>query len=125
MQRKATKNTRGPNAQEKAFHGWLKEQSCAYCGNPGPSIVDHARGATFKHQKVLIGHAFCTSKCEQCDMFKTHGSHRGHYEACEINESTAWIRKQGKWLDETGQCFPSEVILSISDFEKHEIRMYS
>jgi len=71
MQRKASKNTRGPNAQEKAFQGWLKEHDCAWCGCEGPSIVDHCRGATFKHKKTLIGHWFCISQCVTCDKSKT------------------------------------------------------
>jgi len=71
MQRKATKQTRGPNAQEKRFQSWLKERPCGYCDRSGPSIIDHARGSTFKHQKTLIGHIFCTLRCERCDFQKT------------------------------------------------------
>ena len=86
MQRKATKNTRGPNADEKRFQGWLKDQPCCWCGNDGPSIVDHCRGSTFKHNKVLIGHWFCLPQCVKCDTGKTiHGKRLG-------NESDAWRR---------------------------------
>ena len=84
MQRKPTSTTRGPNADEKRFQGWCKEQDCAWCGNPGPSIVDHCRGATFKHNKTLIGHWFCLPQCVTCDTFKTiHGKRLG-------NEAEKW-----------------------------------
>jgi hypothetical protein len=102
MQRKPTKNTRGRNAIEKAYQGWLKEQPCAYCGAPGPSIVDHARGATFKHNKTLVGHAFCTSKCQTCDDYKTHGSHNKHFEMTGKTESDAWWEQYPKYIDHMG-----------------------
>lgn len=76
MQRKATKNTRGANADEKRFQGWLKYQSCCTCNNPAPSIVHHCEGSTFKHNKVLIGHWFCIPLCSECDDVITHGSRR-------------------------------------------------
>ena len=86
MQRRATKTTRGPNADEKRFQAWCKEQDCAWCGNPGPSIVDHARGATFKHHKTLIGHFFCIPQCIECDTRKTiYGKRLG-------NESEMWVK---------------------------------
>ncbi len=125
MQRKATKNTRGPNAIEKAFQGWLKEQPCAYCGKPGPSIVDHARGATFRHNKELVGHAFCTSKCEQCDSYKTNGSHNKHFEMTGKVESIAWYDQASEWWHRTGNRFDDECIAAMSDFIKVEQRRYA
>lgn len=125
MKRKATKNTRGPNAIEKAFQAWLKEQPCAYCGKTGPSIVDHARGATFKHQRVLIGHAFCTSKCEQCDSYKTYGNHKSHFKMTELTESAAWFIQTAKWHQATGQEFDIEIINALADFYDQEKRRYA
>ena len=58
MQRKATKNTRGPSAEEKRFQGWLKEQPCAITGEIGVH-VHHCVGSSYKHNKELIGHWFC------------------------------------------------------------------
>lgn len=78
MQRKATRNTRGPNAAEKRFMAWVKEQDCIACNAEGPSIVDHMYGATFKHNKVLIGHWALLPYCQQCDSIKTQGSHSKH-----------------------------------------------
>ena len=109
MQRKPTKNTRGPNTDEKKFQGWLKEQPCVWCGNDGPSIVDHCKGATFKHNKVLIGHWFCLSVCAECDTKKTiHGKRQG-------NESLAWINSEDCWQDSSGQAAPDDVFKSIED----------
>lgn len=71
MQRKPTKKSRGPNAAEKRFHAYVKESNCCWCNNPGPSIVDHVKGSTFRHNKVLIGHWFVLPNCQICDHKKT------------------------------------------------------
>lgn len=112
MQRKPTKNTRGPNADEKRFQGWLKIQDCVWCGNPGPSIVDHARGATFKHNKVLIGHWFCLPDCITCDHEKTVGGKR------QGNEAQAWLSMHEAYSAETGRSAPLDVLLAIEDWDK-------
>lgn len=112
MQRKATKNTRGPNANEVKFQGWLKEQPCVWCGNEGPSIVDHCKGATFKHNKVLIGHWFCIPQCFNCDMQKTiHGKRQG-------NEARAWLflSVEFEGISDTG--VPLDVFNSIGSWDK-------
>jgi hypothetical protein len=107
MQRKATKNTRGPNADEKRFQGWLKENACVWCGSEGPSIVDHCRGATFKHNKVLIGHWFCLPQCVTCDTQKTiHGKRLG-------NESKEW------------GLLTSEYLCAINDFDVISVDVYN
>lgn len=110
MQRKATKNTRGPNSDEKYFQGWLKEQDCVWCGCRGPSIVDHCRGSTFKHNKELIGHWFCLPHCVECDTKKTiHGKRLG-------NESEAWKLKHDEY--EYKHYIPADVHNSIEDWGK-------
>lgn len=112
MQRKATKNTRAANSEEKAFHKWLKHHSCCYCGNESPSIVDHARGATFKHNKVLIGHWFCLPVCVTCDTEKTiHGKRLG-------NESETWFSLAVDYTIETGIYPPLDVIQAIQDWNR-------
>ncbi len=92
MQRKPTKNTRGPNAEEKQFQGWLKEHSRVTCGIEGPSIVDHSRGATFKHNKILCGHWFCLPYCVRHDAVKTQGSHRAHFNEFGVTQSELWLK---------------------------------
>lgn len=112
MQRKATKNTRGPNADEKKFQGWLKNRFCEWCSNPGPSIVDHCRGATFKHNKVLIGHILCLPQCVECDTQKTiHGKRLG-------NESARCLMLINKFKVATRIEFPAEAIQAIEDWNK-------
>jgi hypothetical protein len=76
MQRKATRQTRGPNAAEKRFHAYTKESDCICCGNPGPSIVHHCEGSCMKHNKVLIGHWFVVPLCLTCDDVITQGSRK-------------------------------------------------
>ena len=114
MQRKPTKNTRGPNADEKKFQGWLKEQPCVWCGNDGPSIVDHCRGATFKNNKVLVGHWFCIPQCVECDTQKTiHGKRLG-------NESETWGHILDVYEKHVALCVvcPDNIVASISDWNK-------
>ena len=80
MQRKPTKNTRGPNAEEKRFHAWVKQQPCCWCGSESGSIVDHVMGSTFRHNKTLIGHWFVLPNCAECDYKKTElGQKLGDY----------------------------------------------
>ena len=111
MQRKPTKNTRGSNADEDRFQGWLKEQPCAWCGNDGPSIVDHCRGATFKHNKVLIGHWFCIPQCVTCDTQKTiHGKRLG-------NEAEKWEETFVKYKrEDITRTAPFDVSFAIMDW---------
>jgi len=112
VQRRATKQSRGPNAEEKRFQGWLKEHECVWCGNPGPSIVDHCRGATFKHNKTHVGHWLCLSQCVTCDTGKTiHGKRQG-------NESEAWLDLCHEYEITTGATVPIDVICAIEDFNR-------
>ena len=110
MQRRATKTTRGPNADEKRYQAWCKEHGCAWCVNIGPSIVDHCRGSTFKHNKTLIGHWFCLPQCGACDTQKTiHGKRLG-------NESDRWCSLIYQYIDDTGAVPPQDVHNSIMDW---------
>lgn len=107
MQRKPTRNTRGPNAYEKHFQSWVKDQPCIWCGDDGGVIVDHVKGATFKNNKVLIGHWFCLPNCETCDYKKTiEGKKLGDY-------AKAWDEVQSRYIHNTGECAPEEVRLSV------------
>ena len=90
MQRKATKTTRGPNAKEKAFMAWVKQQPCCICGTPGPSIADHMYGATQRHNKVLIGMWALLPYCQTCDAVKTGGSHRAHLASYGRTQAELW-----------------------------------
>ena len=114
MQRKATKNTRGPNSDEKAFQRWVKEHDCCYCPAPGPSIVDHANGATLKHNKVLVGHWLVTAKCLSCDTIKTQGNRNWHNEKLGKTESEAWLELALEYT----KPIPEEVICAIENWGK-------
>ena len=114
MQRKPSKNRsgRGPNAEEKAFQGFLKEHYCIWCGNDGPSIVDHCRGATYSHNKVHIGHWFCVSQCVTCDTKKTMDGKR------QGNESQAWLDVIKNYMIDRARTVPEDVYEAIKDFDK-------
>ena len=110
MQRKPTKQSRGPNAAEKRFHAHIKECECTWCGNPGPSIVDHVKGSTFKHNKVLIGHWFVLPQCVECDHKKTiEGEKLG-------NTAKAWALEVSMYPKDFE--VPDDVIESIKDWGK-------
>lgn len=114
MQRKKSNNRNGrlANASEKAFHGWLKEQPCCWCGSESGVIVDHAKGATFSHNKVHIGHRFCLCPCVTCDEQKTiHGRRLG-------NEAEMWEELNERYFCETGDCAPSNEEWAIYDWGK-------
>ncbi len=111
MQRKATKTTRGANADEKRFMAITKESDCIVCGSCGPSIVDHVFGATFKHLKVLIGHYYLLPLCEVCDKIKT------------IDGKAEFVKRFGPFKDlwkrhvvNTDFSIPYEVSRSIEDW---------
>lgn len=108
MQRKPTKNTRGPNAKEKRFQGWIKECVCTWCSTPGPGIVDHVKGSTYKHNKVLIGHWFVLPNCPTCDHKKTiKGKKLGDYARAWLFEVELYPNKHE---------VPLEVIEAIKDW---------
>tara|TARA_R110000850_G_scaffold165803_1_gene290836 strand:- start:633 stop:983 length:351 start_codon:yes stop_codon:yes gene_type:complete len=116
MQRKKSNNRNGrlANASEKAFHAWLKEQPCCWCGSESGAIVDHAKGATFSHNKVHIGHRFCLCPCVTCDTEKTiHGKRLG-------NESEAWEKLDNQYRIQVGYSAggSTEEWLAIKDWGK-------
>ena len=115
MQRKATKNTRGPNANEKAFQGWLKDRPCCACNHSAPSIVNHCEGATFKHNKVLIGHFFCIPLCQKCDDVITHGS-RKQFRETFGPQSDLFLALAAEYDLMRPAIIPDDVIQSIADW---------
>lgn len=110
MQRKPTKNTRGPNAEEKRFQGWVKQQPCCWCGSESGSIVDHVMGSTFRHNKTLIGHLFVLPNCAECDYKKTElGQKLGDY-------SYKWITLQADYEHDRGAFAPSDAWAAIEQW---------
>lgn len=107
MHRRATKNTRGPNADEKRFQSYVKHSSCCWCGSDAGSIVDHVKGSCFKHNKVLIGHWFVLPNCLDCDKKKTvHGQKLGDY-------AEKWLALQTDYEYERGAYAPYDVVEAI------------
>jgi len=119
MQRKPTKNTRGPDASEKHYQNWIKteRQTCAACGNKGPVIGHHCEGATFKHNKELVGHWFFIGLCQACDDVVTHGSRRGFRELFGP-QSAMWEKEQIAYLIDTERECPPGVYMAIMDWGK-------
>lgn len=86
MQRRATAQSRGANAMERAHMSWLKErQICAACGAHGYVINHHMYGSAAKKKvgpaTVLIGHAAVLGLCMACDNIVTRGSRRAFTDA--------------------------------------------
>jgi hypothetical protein len=111
MNRKPTRQSRGPNAEEKRFHGFTKEASCIACGNPGPSIVHHCEGSTFKNNKVLVGHYFVLPLCELCDTVITNGSKKA-FRAEFGPQSELW----GRHIERSGFKPPGEVSAAVESW---------
>lgn len=110
MQRKATKNTRGPNQAEKDFQGWLKSQYCCVSGEYGVQ-VHHCKGATFKHKKVLIGHWFCIPLSEAIHN-EYHSGSKPWIEKYGLQRDL-WVSMILKYQDETGVSVPDDVAMAI------------
>jgi len=89
MKRKAGQ-TRGEAAVEKRLMRWTKEQPCCICDNPGPSIVDHMYGSTFRHNKRLIGMIALLPYCQTCDDVKTSGNHNTHLRILGSTQAALW-----------------------------------
>lgn len=113
MQRKPTSKTRGPNAAEKAHMGWVKMRPCCTCGSPGPSVVNHCEGATFRHNKILIGHWFVIPLCADCDAVITQGSRKA-FRAAFGSQASHWLRLITKYACQP----PADVINAIRDLSK-------
>lgn len=113
MQRKTTKTTRGSNAIEKRFLSWVKDQDCCCCGETGPSIVDHAYGSTFKHNKILLGHWFLLPLCPACDEVDTQGSRKA-FRVKFGSKAGLWLRL----IEKSPVQPPDEVAEAIKDWGK-------
>lgn len=116
MMRKPTKNTRGANADEKRYHGYLKDlMVCAACCKHRPVINHHCMGATFKHNKTLVGHWFVISLCQECDDIVTNGSRRKFVEVFGP-QSKLWEQQINDYEFSTGTIVPFEVKRAITDW---------
>ena len=94
MQRRATRQSRGANADEKAFMAWIKERGvCAACGNNSGVYVHHCEGSTYKRKvdgvTEILGHFFVIGLCQQCDDVVTHGSRKSFREKFGL-QSNLW-----------------------------------
>lgn len=111
MQRKATNKTRGPTAEEIRFGKITKDCDCIVCGSPGPSIVDHCRGSTFRNLKTLIGHWFILPLCPVCDKWHTKGSVR-RFENESGNQQAVWWSIH---IIKNSVVVPDDVLMAIED----------
>lgn len=118
MQRKPTKNTRGPNAKEKRYIRYIKteKQCCDACGRYGPLVAHHCEGATFKHNKVLIGHWFLLGLCGHCDDIVTRGSRRAFREKYGPQARIALKALEDYML--VGDQVPKDVLDAIRDWDR-------
>lgn len=115
MQRKATSQSRGPNAKEKALQAWVKYQPCSFCGSLMGSEVDHAVGSTYKKNKLLIGHVFVNSKCRTCHEIVTQDARSGLFKLYGITDSDATLTQLELYESEKGIAFDEEILNAIGD----------
>lgn len=114
MQRKKSSNTRTANSAEKRFMAWVKIQSCVICFLPGPSIVEHMYGSTFKNNKILIGMWALLPYCPEHDAVKTNGSHANHLKVFGFTQASLWLRFIERYPMRPE--IPDDVILAIENW---------
>jgi len=108
MQRKATKQSRGANAAEKRHMGWIKDRMiCAACKQFGMVFNHHCEGATFRNNKILVGHLFVIGLCQSCDNIITRGSRKSFRDS--------FGSQSGLWLEQFND-YPNQ-----DDFSQEEI----
>ena len=84
-----------PNAKQKRWHEWLREQGCSnpVCScNNYYTAVHHCCGSTGKHNKVHIGQDWVLNLCYDC-----HQGPDGIHHSCEAfntDESRKQIEKR-------------------------------
>lgn len=117
MQRKPTRQSRGPNAKEKAFQAWLKFEPCSFCFAPGPSILDHCKGSSFKVNKLMLGHIFINPKCQECDNVVTHGARQSLFvrDGERFTDSDATLEQMDEYAKIKGITFSDEERSAIAD----------
>jgi len=109
MQRKSTKNTRGPNQAEKNFQEWLKDKACCVTNDHGVQ-VHHCKGATFKHNKVLVGHWYCIPLTPE--MHNKYHSGSKSFQIEHGHQSELWIDMVHLYELE-GNTIPIDIICTI------------
>lgn len=118
MQRKATKNTRSSNSDERNYYRWLVDNNvCCACKKYRPVIVHHCEGATFRHNKILIGHWFVIGLCGECDRVITHGSRRVFRDTYGP-QSVLWLECANDYEFQTQKIIPFDVKAAIQDWGK-------
>ena len=110
MQRKSTKNTRGPNAEEKAFQAWLKQRPCCITGRYGVH-VHHVKGSCYKHNKLLIGHRFCLPL--HPDEHRKIHANKKEWRRTNGPEWRHWIILADMYWLQTGISIPRDIIDTI------------
>jgi hypothetical protein len=116
MQRRATKNTRGPTTDEKRFQGWLKEQVCCVTGEYGVQ-VHHCVGSAAKHNKERIGHWFCIPL--SVEMHAEYHAGTKAFREKYGPQSMLWIELLAEYSAEMHRCYcPAEIEAAIMDLRK-------
>jgi len=115
MQRSSTKQSRAPNADEKRFMSWCKEQPSIVSGQYGVE-VHHCVGSSFKAragvERVLIGHWFCIPLTPQ-EHWLYHNRKNEFRISCGI-QTDLWLNL----IDGYDLPIPQEVIEAIVHYGK-------
>lgn len=92
MNRKPTRQSRGADSSEKKLMSWIKSEGvCHACGNNNGVYVHHMYGATWKAEKMHLGHLAVIGLCQICDNIITRGSRRAFVEAFGL-QSQLWLK---------------------------------
>lgn len=115
-----------PNAAERHWHNWLREQSCAICGQP--TAIHHAIGSTGRHNKIHIGQWWVVPLCydyhqgqggihNDLSAFGAHDKLRLGSTRKEIEKSLFSIYAS-KYEAITGRKIPAKVKEAIRDYRR-------
>jgi hypothetical protein len=118
MQRKATRQSRAANIQERDHISWIKERGiCAACGNYGGVIAHHCEGSTFKvrvgFERVQVGNWFVIGLCNYCDDIVTRQS-RAAFRKIFGAQSELWLKQAEQYPKE----IPLNVMQGIAQWER-------
>jgi hypothetical protein len=115
MQRKPTRQSRGPNADEKAFQAWLKGR-LGITGGEGLTEVHHCVGSSVKKNKIHIGHWFCIP-LSQSSHWLFHNRKREWKKSFGV-QSFLWEIEIINYSNETGREPPNDVYDAILETGK-------
>ena len=111
-----------PNAAQRRFHNWIKEQLCPITGQS--ASLHHCAGSTARHNKIHIGQWWCIPL-----SYEAHQGVRGIHGDCSIFpavlgssrkeiEKSLFEKIAINYVAAGGEALPQEIISSIMGYHR-------